>query len=69
MENGNEDRAILYIDSLKMANSDSYSQHKEFHLRCRGIYELKKNNFTAAFKLFSDGLKLAKKKKNSILVY
>ena len=69
-----EDRFDIYdpeaihhcIDSILAHDRDLYEKELIFFIRNKGKCKVKENQYTEAFKLFSDALKLAEKKGDSI---
>jgi two-component sensor histidine kinase len=61
-----EDNALQYIDSVQTDNPNFYRENLEIFLRCEGMCHSNNGDFTAAFKLFFDALKLSQKKKSDI---
>lgn len=52
------------IDSIHTANPTFYNKHLDFFLRANGNHQSLQQNYTEAFKLYFDGLKLAERLKN-----
>jgi len=54
-----------FIDSIRKTNKTFYNDHYDFFLRARGSIETMQKNETEAFKLYSDGLKMAEFRNNN----
>ena len=63
---GKHGQAIRFIDSIATNNPQQYEQNLEYYLRFRGNCKFNDKNYTEAFKLYFDALKLSQKKGNNI---
>ncbi|MCH2224032.1 MAG: tetratricopeptide repeat protein [Crocinitomicaceae bacterium] len=67
-ENSTSEEVNNCIDSIIRSDRKLYEKELLFFLRNKGKLEIKDNHYTKAFKLFSDALKLAESKDDSLEV-